>query len=282
MLILNTPTDIVTLSLAGASTLPLPCVVSFRDIDATNYTPGRVAINSNGATPVDIVPSPASGVQRVVDFISAYNPNTAPATVVIRISIGGTPFTLTQVILAQGERLEYQDGEGWRTFTTAGALKTSQNQGTNSFSSGNQRVVLGANVINNNATLNTIQTVTGLGFPVTATMLYTFTFSIMYLAAATTTGSRWSITGPANNLLIYSSSYSLTATSQTLGEGLTAYDLPAASNASSASTLGNIATVSGFVRPTVAGTVEARFASEVANSAITALAGSFVDFAVVI
>lgn len=41
---------------------------------------------------------------------------------------------------------------------------------------------------------------------------------------------------------------------------------------------GNIATIEGYISPSANGTVIARFASEVASSAITAKAGSFVEF----
>jgi len=57
-----------------------------------------------------------------------------------------------------------------------------------------------------------------------------------------------------------------------------AYDNPAASNATSAATGGNIAIIEGFIRPSANGTLIARFASEVANSAITAKAGSIVQY----
>jgi len=60
----------------------------------------------------------------------------------------------------------------------------------------------------------------------------------------------------------------------TFNGGLTSYDLPAASNATSATTAGNIAIVEGFIQPSANGTVIARFASEIASSAIVAKAGS--------
>jgi hypothetical protein len=63
-----------------------------------------------------------------------------------------------------------------------------------------------------------------------------------------------------------------------MNEGLAAYDLPAASNASSAATGANIAIVEGFIRPTADGNVIARFASEIAGSAIIARTGAFVEY----
>ena len=136
-----------------------------------------------------------------------------------------------------------------------------------------QFVVLGSDVVNNNAVANTIADVTALSFPVVAGETYWFEFVIPYTSAATTTGSRWSINGPAApTMLNYRSEYTLAATTLTANSA-TAYDIPAASNASSLTT-GNLATVWGIIKPSSSGTVTARFASEISNSAITAKAGA--------
>lgn len=138
-------------------------------------------------------------------------------------------------------------------------------------------VVLGADVANNNAVANTISDVTGLSFPVLAAETYWFQFVIAYAAAVATTGSRWSISGPASpTLLDYMSEYTLTAASNTVNSS-SAYDSPAAANASSL-TAGNIARITGIIKPSTNGTVVARFASEVANSAIVAKAGSLLQW----
>ncbi len=59
-------------------------------------------------------------------------------------------------------------------------------------------MVLAADVINNNAVANTIADVTGLSFPVTEGQTFWFYFIIPYTSAATTTGCRWSVSGPAS------------------------------------------------------------------------------------
>lgn len=133
-------------------------------------------------------------------------------------------------------------------------------------------VVLSGNVTNNNAVANTLADVTGLSFPVVANETYCYEFVIPYTAAATTTGSRWAINGPATSLIAHRSEYPLTATTFTTN-CVSAYNMPAASNASSL-TAGNVCTMWGIIRPTANGTVIARFASEIANSAIVALAGA--------
>lgn len=141
-----------------------------------------------------------------------------------------------------------------------------------------QTTVLASDVTNNNASANTIASVTGLSFAVESGKRYRFRFVILYTAAATGTGSRWSLTGPTTTVLMYNSGYSLTTTTRTVNEGLTAYDKPVASNATSAATGSNMAIVEGIMTTSAAGTVVARFASEVSSSAIVAKAGSYVDW----
>lgn len=143
-------------------------------------------------------------------------------------------------------------------------------------SGGESIVMLASDVSNANAVANTLADVTGLSFPVVAGNTYRFRFLIPYTAAATTTGSRWSINGPANSLLAYNSRYTLTATSETSNYG-SAYNAPSASNASSL-TSGNLAIIEGVITATANGNVVARFASEVANSAIVAKAGAHVQY----
>jgi len=136
-------------------------------------------------------------------------------------------------------------------------------------------VILASDVMNDTTT---IASVTGLSFPVVTGKRYGFRFQIVYTAALATTGSRWAISGPSANVH-YRSEYSLSATSRTFNEGRTTYDSPAASNAASATTGSNMAVIEGVANPTADGTIIARFASEVAGSAITAKANvSFVEW----
>lgn len=279
MIVLTETTDNLQLVLSGAPASQQPRAMScWRDINTTDYTPGRTLINANSSTDVNIVPAPSSGFRRVVDFISIFNQDTASVTATVKLDANGTEFNLVTVTLAPGERLEYADGVGFRVLNTTGAAKTALNQGASPTASTFSTAVLASNVINNNAVANTIQDVTGLSFPVVANRRTYFEFNILYDAAATTTGSRWSISGPTFSRLVYGSEYALTTTTTTRNALLTAYDLPAASNATSAVLSGNLAIIWGFIEPTADGNVTARFASEVISSAITALAGSFVRY----
>jgi hypothetical protein len=154
----------------------------------------------------------------------------------------------------------------------AGNILVSTGAGTApTWASGENIVTLGSDVINSSG--NSMADVTGLSFPVTAGVTYRFSALIVYSAAATTTGSRWAINGPATSLLAYSSHYPLTITSETFNSAA-AYDFPSTSNASSVNTTGNIAIIDGVIKPSASGTVVVRFASEVGGSAITAKTGS--------
>lgn len=278
MLILSTITDILEVNLGASSVSPLPVLVSFRDITTTSYTPGRQITNTDGTTVVTVLSSPVAATQRVVDFMIIRNPNSANAAVSIYINIATVRYTIFNATLAQGESIQYQDGVGFTVLTIQGAVKNSINQGTNSVATGDSVVVLSSDVINNNAVANTMQDITGLSLPVVSGTRYWFQFFIRYTAAATTTGSRWSVNGPTFNELGFRVSSGLTTTSWTMLDGLSTYDTPAAASASSTATGSNIAVIEGVIRSTADGNVIGRFASEVANSAITAKAGSFLRY----
>jgi len=94
------------------------------------------------------------------------------------------------------------------------------------------RVFLPNDVINNNGSANTLADLTGLTFPVVAGNTYAFKVVVVYSSAATTTGSRWVINGPAATHMSYTSQYPTSATAITNNTSLAGYNLPAASNAS--------------------------------------------------
>jgi len=138
--------------------------------------------------------------------------------------------------------------------------------------------VLSADVsTNSTVAFSTLVNITDLSFGVNSGTAYRFYAMIIYTADATTTGSRWTINGSATTLLAYRSQYSLTSPSNTFNTA-NAYQLPAASNVSSAFTTGNIATIEGIIQPSVTGTVTVQFAREVAAGTITAKAGSSLEW----
>lgn len=283
-MIILTSSDKIQVVLNDAATAnQLPCYASFRDTSSgATLVPGRALVNTNDTTLVDFVTAPASGDQRGIDFISIQNTDTATAVVTVRYNAGGTGYTLKNVSIGVGESLEYNTNEGWRVIANSGAVKHSINQGNTPVSSTWNQVVLTSDIINNNATANTLQYVTGLTFAVTTGNRYKFRAFIWFTSAATSTGSRWTIDGPASTNIVYMSTVSLAATTQTTNHGLTAFNLPAASSASSASVNGNIAIIEGEFTAAGNGDAVIRFASKISGSAITAKAGSTLEWIAVL
>ncbi len=279
MLILTGTSENIQVILAGAiTTNQLNCFASYRDTTSTTIVAGKNYLNTNNTTAVNIVGSPAASTQRVIDYMSIYNTDTVNSTVTVRFNDATNNYILFKTTLASGEKLEYQSGIGFKVLTTAGSVKTSVNQGSNTISTGVSKVILASDVINADAVANSIADVTGLSFPVNSGQRYWFRFVINYTCAISTTGSRWSINGTSFSELTYYSVYPTAITAQTLNHGVDAYDIPAASNASSPNTNKGTATIEGFIVPSSNGTVIARFASEIAGSAITAKAGSLVEY----
>lgn len=278
MLLLTSTSDKIQIitSAAGA----VQCHATY--VDNTSGTIGPKRTNTASITTAattDIVASPAASTERNLQTLICRNSHASVSNdVTIRHTDGTITVDMFKVTLGPNEVLQFIDGVGFAVYASTGALKTSQNQGSNAVNSGQNATVLAADVTNNNAVANTIADVTGLSFPVTSGKKYRFRFEIQYTAAATTTGSRWTISGPGASAMRYRSQYSLTTTSITTIEGSTAHDIPAASNASSAATAGNIAIIEGFYEASATGNVIARFASEVASSAIVAKAGSVVYY----
>lgn len=276
MIYLNSSTNLeVVLDTAVASN-QLTCYASWRDTQVGGLTPGFTSIDTNGATPVNLVAAPAVGYMRGIDFITIHNDDSSSAYV--SISVGAR--LLYRVNLAPDENLQWTDSGGFVVISAAGTVKSSINQIAGAADLGFNIVVLNSDVVNNNAVANTIADVTGLSFAITNNKLYHFEFYCYYTAAATTTGSRWAVNASAGTAggLVMTSEYSLTTTTTTRNATVMAFDSPAASNATSAATNRNLATMQGMIKADADAVLIARFASEVASSAITCKAGSFVVY----
>jgi hypothetical protein len=274
MLLLASTSDLLRVITGQAITTDVHA--SWVDYDGATTTPGRTNTLISTATTTTVVASPAASTYRTVKTLTIRNRHASSTVDITIIHSDGTNVPeLIKATLNAGDALHYDEHNGFTVRDNFGRVKERDDNLLATASPDFTTVILASDQTNNNASANTIADVTGLSFSVTSGNTYWFQFYIMYTAAATATGSRWSINGPASpTLLIYKSEYSLTATSRTINEGLSAYDSPAASSASSATTTSNIAWVEGFIRPSANGTVIARFASEVSSSAIVAKAGS--------
>jgi hypothetical protein len=279
MILLTSTSDLLRLVSSVASALDVHA--SYVDINGTTVTPGRTNTAIATATTTTVVGNPAASTFRTVKTLSVRNRGGSSQVVTVLHTDGTTPVELIEATLAPDTSLQYHEAAGWWVTDNQGraVVVNSPNAGTPASSETWTYVRLTSDVTNNNATANTLQDVTGLAFPVLSSKLFEFEFNIIYTASATTTGSRWTINGPASpTYLNYTSEYSLTTTTTTRNALLQVYDSPAAANASSAATTSNWALMYGVIQSTADSTVIARFASEVSSSAIVAKVNSFVRY----
>jgi len=275
VLLLASTSDLLRVITSAAITQDVHA--SWVDVSGSAVTPGRTNTLITTATTTTVVAGPASSTYRTVKTLTIRNRHASTSGDVTVIHSDGTNIPeLVKVTLLAGDALHYDEHNGWTVRDLFGRIKRREDSLIDAASPDFSTVVLASDVTSN-ASANVISDVTGLSVAVTSGNTYWFRFFIMYTSAATATGSRWSINGPTNTLLIYKSEYSLTTTTRTINEGLSTYDVPAASNATSAATTSNIAWIEGFITPSANGTLIARFASET-TSAVVAKAGSILHY----
>ena len=281
MIILTQTTDKIQVNLSSSvTTNQLDCIAVYRDTTTTGITPGRNVVTTNNTTSIDLVGSPSSSTQRVVEYISIFNNDTTGSTITVNFYDNGTSYELIKTTLQYGEKLEYQSGVGFRSLDRFGSLKNDIKYESLNLQSNFSTTTISSDVVNNNAVANTIQDITGLSFSVTSTKTYYFKFIINYTSAAVTTGARFSINGPSITYLNYWSRYPNAANSITTNIGLNSYDSATLGTLSpvASSSIGMIAEIEGIITTSASGTLIGRFASEVASSAITVKPGSTVYY----
>lgn len=280
MLLLASTSDLLRVVTSGTSAIDVHASCMDMDVTGTGRPTGyrkNTAITT--ANTHTVVESPASNTLRTVKTLSVRNKGGGTQVVTVLHTDGTTVVEQIEATLGPDTSLQYHEGRGWFVTDTQGrAVVVNYAYAGTPITDADTIVRLTGDVTNNNASANTIADVTGLSFPVLAGKLYTFNFDIIYTAAATTTGSRWSVNGPAFTYLQYRSEYTLTTTTTTRNAVQGAYNLPAASNATSGATGQNWASIYGIVLPSADGTLIARFASEVSSSAIVAKAESCVRY----
>jgi hypothetical protein len=138
MLILGTTTDKIQVTLSNVvTTNQLDCVATYKDITTSAYSGSApILVTTNNTTAVDLVPAPASNTQRIVDFISIYNNDTANATVTVRINRNNSIGVLFKCTLKTSESLVYSEGAGWNIHSNDGSPKQSLTYDTNAIADG--------------------------------------------------------------------------------------------------------------------------------------------------
>lgn len=256
-----------------SSTADIDYVAVWADQGAVG-TIGQASGTINTAATTDLVPSPAASYRRVVQSFTIKNRHASAQQGVTLIFHDGTNGReVREVLLNPGDTFCYDLRTAFCHLARIGPQTNGGQAAINEL----QFLVL-ASPVQSNATANVLTDIPGIGIPVLNGGVYKFLFTMDYTANATSTGSRFTLTGPAG-LVSYDSEYSLTTTTKTTNPYLTAFDLPAATNLTSAATNFNTAYIRGRFRPTANGTLTPRFASEVAGLGnITVLPGSMAEW----
>ena len=258
------------------------CVSSFRNTTSTSITPSRTITLTNGVTPVELVSSPSGSDQRIIDFLSIYNNDARSNTAIVKIKSSSSTFTLISSNLSPGEKLEYQEGIGFRVISNGYAVKThTAFDGINSVT-GLKMISLKRDFTNSVTSSNRAQEITDLRFPILTDNQYWFRYIIFYDTNATTTGTRFNVYGDSVTPLYYQYKNTLTSTSETLANSLSGFNAASLSNATSAATSGNVAQLEGnftavgtsFLRINCA----AEFTAPEVGSIVTIKAGSFLQY----
>lgn len=277
MIILDTTNSTLEIELSNAKSLnDMPIYLSYREIGEQIFIPKKQISVTNGTSAVTILNNPTINKQFVADYISIVNNDITPNTVTIQYNLSGTKYTIFKANIGKGEKIEYQEGNGFKVLEVNGGVKTSQSQGVYPTPSDKIRIVLANDVTNNNAVANTLEPITGLKFNVFSGESYYFKMMGWYTAAVGTTGSRFVVNGLAATNITYYTQNTLSNITFTLTSNV-AYNTPTAANANSIPT-GSIVIIEGFVTPVVNGYIEFFMASEVANSDVTIKQGSFIEY----
>lgn len=123
MIVLGDTTE--TLELLTSAATSLDYYVAFTDITSTTFVPDQNSGNIASATTTTILAAPAASTQRQVKFMTFRNRATnASITITLKHDTSGTErYVSSDVVLAAGEVLEYNDGSGFIVRNKAGQPK---------------------------------------------------------------------------------------------------------------------------------------------------------------
>lgn len=111
---LTTTNDKLQIVLGGAvTTNQLQCFASYKIYTSTTTSDGKVAINTNSTTDVDLAGAPSSGETYDIQNINIYNADTVSATVTIKLDVSGTETILYKAVLGVGGVISWTAESGW-------------------------------------------------------------------------------------------------------------------------------------------------------------------------
>lgn len=264
MINLTATTDKLQLVTSAAVAVDVHCSYVDRTNDGVTITPGRQNTAITTAATTDILAAPGASTARNAKTINARNKDTSASVDVTAVfNQNGTSFELFKVTLRPQDSLEYVEGVGWFTVTSAARLDA--------------RLRVTTDVTNSTTSF---ADVTGLTCPVASGKHYNFEAHLYHFTAVGTTGANFAVNGPTVTSMrlqiLAPNTGSLTAAAMTSNvSDVTARDTAAAAETTGPATTPVLAILSGWMNPSAAGTFAVRCSSEIAASALTVKAGSW-------
>jgi hypothetical protein len=128
MIVLNSTTDKIRIANGVTSSAELQCFASWRDRTSTTFIAGSSLSTTSGTSAVDAITGPPnSNTQRIIDYISLYNPNPTPANnVTISLNSSSTDFILFKGSLVSGDAIEYNEGNGFSVISNSGSIRNNE------------------------------------------------------------------------------------------------------------------------------------------------------------
>jgi len=122
-LVLDATTKSVTVELDGTATPnSVTWISSYADNNGSSFNEGSSNGVIDNATPVTIVPAPASSTRRIIKSISVQNADSTARTIIVKyVASGGSTTIIGKALLYSGDRWTL-DG----TYSSGGGLKTWQ------------------------------------------------------------------------------------------------------------------------------------------------------------
>lgn len=112
---LTTTNDKIQVVLGGSvTTNQLQCLCTYKIYTTTTTTDGKVAINTNNTTDVDIAGAPSSGQTYDIQNINIFNNDTVSATVTVKLDVSGTETILYKGVVGVNDVISWTAEGGWK------------------------------------------------------------------------------------------------------------------------------------------------------------------------
>lgn len=112
---LTTTNDKLQIVLSGSvTTNQLQCVTSYKIFTTSATTDGKLAVNTNNTTDVDLAGAPSSGEVYDIQNINIFNNDTVAQTVTVKLDVSGTETILYKGVVGVNDVISWSGEGGWK------------------------------------------------------------------------------------------------------------------------------------------------------------------------